>query len=184
MQQLSFLGTHAALELSSLNDFWNFPLEARIRSIAIHGGKLERLPWEAVAYPSGQGIPNYPDAVQIADELLVDARNSRQQVLNIFKDYSAKLNFSEMRKVMGPKWDDIINGAGGDKFFRIEQAFLQDIVEPLVENRVRGAALELFPVDASEPDKTYATCMAGLQNLKTSSDAQACRTVFFPLPGK
>ena len=56
--------------------------------------------------------------------------------------------------------------------FGSSKLFLHDVAEPFVENRVRAAVLALFPAAAGD-GKTYATCIAGLQELKMSSDVKA-----------
>ena len=165
-----FLMQQPMIEFQSMNDYWNFPLEGRLRTLGVQCGALPRLPWEVVCFGVHDPLPGVPLAVRLDASCVQDSKDSRDAVLEAFAKYKTRLTFAEMKKIVNTQCEAVGNS---DRWWSLEKTFLDTIAEDLVSTRVRARVLELFPKDCSEHEaKTYKTIVDGLESLGTSLDVQ------------
>merc|ERR1712217_609738 len=130
---VTFLVELTPVNFASLNDYWNWPLEARLRSLAVQLGHVKRLPWEVLVFGDGP-IPGLPLAVRMDPKTVEDDSNSRDAVLEAFAKYKTDLTFAEMRNIYNKHCGDVVTH---DRFFKLAETWLMTIAEPLVGQRVR-----------------------------------------------
>ena len=138
--ETTFLTEPEPLEYQSLNDHWNYPFEARLRTLAVSMGKVVRLPWEVVMFGESAPIPGLPMACRIDDELLVDCNNSRKAILKIFEKFPAE-TFADMRKVVK---EHCLHVKEGDKFVECEFSHLENVAEKATEHNIREEIVSFF----------------------------------------
>lgn len=117
---LSFRSESVVMDFQSLNDYWHFPLESRVRSLGIQSNAVRRLPWEVLAYGATGKIPGLPMAVVVEPGSLQATANSRDAVLKVFAKYQTELTFQEMRNIYGKLCTDVGNH---DRFCKLEVNF-------------------------------------------------------------
>jgi len=166
-----FLCEPTIIDYGSLNDYWNWPLQGRFRSLGVQLGLSKRLPWERAVYGDGL-IPGLPQAVRMDPKVVEDDITSRNSVLEAFAKYKTDLTFAEMRSVYFKQCQDVLNH---DRFFKLEEVWLTTIAEPLVEKRVRDKVVDLFPKSAGEAaKKTFAIVLTSLTEIQGSADVKVC----------
>lgn len=145
---VQFLLEDTPMEYTSLTDHWTYPLEARLRTLAVHMCKVERLPWEKVVFGETDPIPGLPMAVRIDDSLLVDCQNARRAMNHIFGRFRAD-TFADMIEIVrnhcGHVKDDY------DKYVKIECKYLTNVIEKATATRARDEVISLFPTPESDP---------------------------------
>ena len=81
----SYLSVQCEVDYVSLNDFWAFPMEARIRSLGVSSNKVWRTPWEQVLYGAQEPLPGFANHVVIEEQILVDCANTRRAIEDVFQ---------------------------------------------------------------------------------------------------
>ena len=54
-ETVKYLTGEVEVEFTSLDDYWGFTVEGRLRSLAVHLNMLPRLPWETLMFGEDQG---------------------------------------------------------------------------------------------------------------------------------
>eukprot|EP00969_Alexandrium_andersonii_P092319 4076124-Alexandrium_andersonii.AAC.1 len=160
------------MEMASLNDHWSYALEARLRTLAVHSNKVERLPWEVVLFGQDDPIAGLPDHVAIDLGLLQDMANTRKAVNASFAKFPGPHDFQSMRKIVHAQLGHLKDY---DKHFRIELSFLDHVAEQVAEDHVRQGIVNLFPDGSNAKDpRSPATVLAGLSSIQGGALLAAC----------
>ena len=88
------------IEYTFLNDHWAYPLEARLRSLAVHRVLVDRLPWEKVLFGAEAPIEGMPQTAMVDQELLVDCKNLRTTMQEALARYPEASTFAEWINIM------------------------------------------------------------------------------------
>jgi hypothetical protein len=136
---VEYISQKIDVEVESPNDEWEFSLLAAMKSIAINGGQLPMLPWEALLYSPGD-LDAFPAFAKIPDSLLVEVVSAREAALSYLG--TNNLTIRDMIKIM--------NGRSGalkqlERTFELDMVFLTERVEQLLIDRVHKEVLEALP---------------------------------------
>ena len=170
MFDVNFLCEEGAIEHNSLDDHWIYPLEARLRTLAVHLGLVKRLPWEVVMWGENDIIPGLPLAVKIEDSLLVDAANSRDRILKEFSRWPAD-TFEEMCRIVKNHCQYVKDD---DRYIVIEFTHLEHCGQK-AEHSIRDEVVACFPTHEDDlANKNIKTTLESLSKIKKSKKTLAC----------
>ena len=145
--EFKFLSAAVSLRADSLNDQWAFKLEARLRSIAVSNGSLQRMPWETLLYGSNETpLNSYPLTLTVPEARLESAASSRRAMLKLLLSYPGA-TFSEMLTVVLSQLDVLKDM---DRFVVIDIQFLKHYAAALAEERIRREVLASLPSAPAE----------------------------------
>ena len=74
MCEVEFLAARVPRDYQSLNDFWHYPVGARVRMLGVHLQKLPRYPWELLIFGQRPVSDALPSATFLSESLLTDAQ--------------------------------------------------------------------------------------------------------------
>ena len=98
----NFLTVVARVQITDLDDEWQYRFSAEVKTAAISNGSVPQTPWEAVLWPEVQ-VQGVRQSVKVPEELLGDIRNVRGAINQLFSGYAVdQLTFSEMKKIINP----------------------------------------------------------------------------------
>ena len=170
---VQFMMQQTPLEMASLNDHWSYALEARLRTLAVHTNKVERLPWEKVLFGAEDPLPALPEHVAIDLSLLQDMANTRKAVNATFAKFPGAQTFQSMRKIVHTQLGHLKDY---DKHFRLEISFLDNVAEAVAEKQVRQSICNLFPdgTNAKDP-RSPSTVLEGVHSIQAGALHAACQ---------
>ena len=151
--EVKFLGHDTKITYQYLNDHWAFPLESRVRSLAVHLGLVSRMPWEVLVFGEEAPIADMPAAVRIDDDLLVDCKNTRACLLRALakKSTDAPLSFCEMKRIVMNQCSHL-KEEKYDRFSQIDMNWLFYVAEKVGEKLVRDSVLTQLSLSAMAPN--------------------------------
>ena len=112
-------------EYVSLNEFWNFELERRMRTIAVHTVAVSRTPWEMLHFGDVGVHASLLDAVRIDKELLIDCDNSRNVILGAWSKLAKASAIKDMKLVARSCGNVLKN----DRFVALERNYIEHVID-------------------------------------------------------
>ena len=158
-RELQFLNRPIECECEATNDEWEFPFQARIRTIGINNGQLKPLPWEEMLIDFSEGLPGVPRELQLPPVLLAKASAVRAKMLQ-WATANGETTISGWQEAVAQKEDALKKM---DRSIECEVAWLQQQAEELAELRSKEAVLASMP--SEERTMSFDMCIAKLQKL-------------------
>ena len=166
--KVRFLGSDTPIEFQSLSDHWLFPMEARIRTLAVHNKLVHRLPWEKLLFGDAP-LPDQPDAVRIDGNLLVDCSNSRSCMMRAFAKAPNTDTFAEVIQLMQTSCAHL-KEERNDRFVALALNFLKHVAEKLADKMCRDIILEAFPAaDFEDVQAAFKKTLAKIASVRMPS---------------
>jgi hypothetical protein len=124
---------------TSATDDWQLRLAIRLKFAALNSGVLRLLPWESVLVTPGK-VPNAPETIKVASELLEEHANVRDAVCQVIG--SKPLTVKEMKKIVQSNLKAFV---ALERSFIVEATFLIEHVEDMLVAEVQKDALAALP---------------------------------------
>lgn len=138
-QPLSYLSGTICFNVTNSNDLWFNTREARLRTLAVSGNHVKRMPWETWLFGTSP-IGGCPETIRVPDELTFDMSNCREFLLSKL-DLISPLTVETCRRTIRQNMQELKRlDANG---FWMDSAFLNDSYDNLIEAHCKDLVLAL-----------------------------------------
>lgn len=152
LASIVFCSAKVCIPVQCPDDEWYYRLWAKVKSAGINNGCLKMAPWEELLFSVG-GIPAVPETIKVNEELLSDALNARDACMGLLGPQ--KLTLAEMKKVVGCHLKSLL---ALDRSFALEAAFLSDVVQEKLHERVQQQVLAELPAEGRKATMPQVLC--------------------------
>ena len=136
---MSFMNSKLERSLVNPNDQWNFKLKCLTKSTAVSLGLVKRMPWERYIFGDTQAIPGCAQHTQLDQSLYFDSANAREFLDGKLQGW---VTAESCKKTVTKFLPDLMKM---DKEFWMEQQFLVEHYDGLIQTRMRDLMLEILP---------------------------------------
>ena len=137
---LPYLSDTISSVVTCSNDLWFNAREARIRTLAVSGNHVRRLPHETWMYGTS-AIPGCPETIQLPENLVFDMSNSRELLWSKL-DLVSPLSVEAVRRTIRMNRKEL---RSMDACFWMDEIFITETYDALMESRCKDMALALVP---------------------------------------
>ena len=139
-QEVPYLSGSLTAQALNPNDLWHNSKEARVRTLAISGMSVPRLPWERWLYGE-RPVPGCPTTIRVPEELTFDMVKCRDLLLKLLGNCSP-LTLDACRRVVHQNSAELLKL---DKSFWLDEMFLEVAYEGLIEAHLKECVLAVVP---------------------------------------
>jgi hypothetical protein len=136
---MSFMNSKLERSLVNPNDQWNLKLKCLTKCTAVSLGLVKRMPWERYIFGDSQAIPGCAQHTQLDQSLYFDSANARECLDGKLQGW---VTAESCKKTVTKFLPDLLKM---DKEFWMEQQFLEEHYDNLIETRMRDLMLEILP---------------------------------------
>ena len=134
-----FLNSVVERPLVNPNDQWSFKLKGLSKCTAVSLGLVKRMPWERYIFGDSQAIPGCAEHTKLDESLYFDSANAREFLDGKLQGW---VTAESCKKTVTKFLPDLLKM---DKEFWMEQQFLEEHYDNLIETRMRDLMLEILP---------------------------------------
>lgn len=161
---VTFLGFPMKMAVGNLNDVWNYPFMAAMKSVAVNRLLVPRLPWEIAAFGEKTYIPEVRQTTKIPPALLTDSINARTTLGVITALDWEVADLEGMEKEVLQREETLRDL---DRSFVLEKEFLSTVLPKHLEGTVKKAVLDALPAQVLL-NPTYKEAVQQVEKVKLS----------------